>query len=247
MDTTRLICWMYSGSLRSLMHMDTTLLSPLSTALPTRGHIADDASAADTPTTQTAGISPSIHDEAVLDATQKVMGEAAFKLYVEAEIPVLFGVARSLTRNASDAEDLVQETLIRAYRAIDRFDGRYPRAWLLTILRNANINNARKKRPELMWDPDLTMEKTADTEIGDGDVSDLVVRDQFDADIETALDELSPKYRAAVEQVDILGLPYAEAAVVLGVPIGTLMSRLHRARKNLRSALESSGRHSAGT
>ena len=71
----------------------------------------------------------------------------AFERYVLPELDVLLRVARSLTHNAADAEDLVQETLIRAHRSIDRFDGRHPRAWLLTILRNANVNRARRRRP----------------------------------------------------------------------------------------------------
>ena len=76
----------------------------------------------------------------------------AFRLHVEPEIEVLLRVARTLTRSGADAEDLVQETLVRAYRAIDRFDGRHPRAWLLTILRNTNANMHRRRRPGLVDD-----------------------------------------------------------------------------------------------
>lgn len=70
-----------------------------------------------------------------------------FEKYVVPEIPVLYRVGFTLTRQHDDAEDLVQETLIRAYRAIDRFDGAYPRAWLLTILRHTHLN--RLRRPAL--------------------------------------------------------------------------------------------------
>ena len=70
----------------------------------------------------------------------------AFRLFVEPEIPVLLRVARSLTGGSADAEDLVQETLIKAYGALDNFDGANPRAWLLTILRNAAHNVWRKKK-----------------------------------------------------------------------------------------------------
>ena len=80
--------------------------------------------------------------------------EAAFARHVLPEIDVLYRVALSLTHNAADAEDVVQETLMRAYRSIERFDGRHARAWLLTILRNANINRSRRRRPGLFADPE---------------------------------------------------------------------------------------------
>lgn len=79
-----------------------------------------------------------------------------FADYVLPEVDTLYRAALSLTRNHADAEDLVQDTLLRAYRSIDRFDGRHPRAWLLTILRNAHINRQRRPRPELLHDPDVT-------------------------------------------------------------------------------------------
>jgi RNA polymerase sigma factor (sigma-70 family) len=81
----------------------------------------------------------------------------AFERYVLPETEVLLRVALSLTRRPADAEDLVQDTLIRAYRSIDRFDGAHPRAWLLTIMRNAHINNHRRRRPELLRDPEVTL------------------------------------------------------------------------------------------
>lgn len=69
--------------------------------------------------------------------------QEAFARYVLPEIDVLYRVARSITRHDADAEDLVQDTMLRAFRSIDRFDGRHPRAWLLTIMRNAQINRVR--------------------------------------------------------------------------------------------------------
>jgi DNA-directed RNA polymerase specialized sigma24 family protein len=74
----------------------------------------------------------------------------AFERYVLPELEVLARVARSVTRNGHDAEDLVQETLLSAYRAIERFDGEHPRAWLLTIMRNAEAKRHRKRRPFLL-------------------------------------------------------------------------------------------------
>ena len=89
--------------------------------------------------------------------------EMAFRQYVLPEIDVMYRVAMSLTRNKADAEDLVQDSLVRAYKAVDRFDGRYPRAWLLTILRNTQINRTRRRRPELLNDPDTDMERLSST------------------------------------------------------------------------------------
>src|ERR687892_24312 len=78
----------------------------------------------------------------------------AFTRWVLPEVDVLYRVARSLTGQAADAEDLVQDTLVRAYRAIGTFDGRHPRAWLLTILRNTARNRSREARPRLFGDHD---------------------------------------------------------------------------------------------
>lgn len=168
--------------------------------------------------------------------------EVAFRQYVLPELDVLYRVGRSLTRSHADTEDLVQETIIRAYKAIDRFDGRHPRAWLLTILRNAQINRTRRRRPELLHDPDVEMERLASTSIGDEDDPEHQVVDPvFDARVRAALDALPDRFRQPVELVDIGGLSYQEAAAQLDVPVGTVMSRLHRARKRLRDQLDKAG------
>ena len=165
--------------------------------------------------------------------------QALFELHVVPEIELLLRVARSLTRNDADAEDLVQDTLVRAYRAIDRFDGRHPRAWLLTILRNTHINRNRRRRPELLRDPDSASHGLA--QVASTDRTDAKIEAGFDAEIEQALAELGDPFRKVVELVDIDGLSYVEAAEVLGIPPGTVMSRLHRARKRIRRRLETAG------
>jgi len=168
--------------------------------------------------------------------------EASFELYVVPEIEVLLRVARSLTRHRADAEDLVQDTLIRAYKAIDRFDGRHPRAWLLTILRNTHINRNRRRRPELMRDPDVEIERAVRSPaMDDPSRPDHLIDLEFDAAVESALLSLSTTFGEVVELVDLNGLSYAEAAEVLGVPVGTVMSRLHRGRKKIREHLRRSG------
>ncbi len=170
------------------------------------------------------------------NATQR----AKFDEHVVPQLDILYRTARSLTRSSSDAEDLVQETLLRAYRAIDRFDGRYPRAWLLTIMRNANINRARKKTPDLLDDPERTFERSmrfADTTTPEDDVVDPI----FDEVVQDAYDRLPDNFRNVVELVDLNGLAYAEAAEILDVPVGTVMSRLHRARKRIRDEITERG------
>ena len=169
-------------------------------------------------------------------------GDAAFERYVLPEVEVMLRVARSLTRNRADAEDLVQDSLIRAYKAIERFDGRHPRAWLLTILRNTHINRNRRRRPELLRDPDLQLERLAQSpESDEATRPDRFVDLQFDADVEAALAGLSEPFADVIELVDIDGLSYAEAAETLGIPVGTVMSRLHRARKKIREQLRRTG------
>jgi RNA polymerase sigma-70 factor, ECF subfamily len=163
----------------------------------------------------------------------------AFERYVLPEIELMLRVATSLTRDPVEAEDLVQDTLVRAYRAIDRFDGRYPRAWLLTILRNTHINRNRKRRPELLDDPDRTNDRGL--EAASPERVDDFVDNSFDAEIVHALDSLDAPFRSVIELVDIDGLTYAEAAEVLEVPVGTVMSRLHRARGRIRDRLARTG------
>lgn len=174
--------------------------------------------------------------------TQAQAREDALRRYVLPELDVLYGVAMRLTGNPHDAEDMVQETLLRAYRSIDRFDGRHPRAWLLTILRNANINRARKRTPDLMHDEDRTL-ATIPARGADGrdGPAELVVERIPDAAVVDALRRLSIDHRAVVVLVDIDGLSYREAAEVLDVPVGTVMSRLHRARHKIRTRLERAG------
>ncbi len=166
--------------------------------------------------------------------------QARFNEFVVPQLDILYRTARSLTRSPSDAEDLVQETLLRAFRAIERFDGRYPKAWLLTIMRNANINRARKKTPDLLDDPELIFERST-RHANTVTPEDNVVAPIFDAAVQEAFDRLSDDFRNVVELVDLNGLSYAEAAELLDVPVGTVMSRLHRARKRIREDINEHG------
>lgn len=167
--------------------------------------------------------------------------QAAFREYVVPELDVMLRVARRLTRDANEAEDLVQDALVRAFRAIDRFDGRYPRAWLLTILRNTHVNRLRKRRPDLLEDELVQRLPARGADGREDGTSEQALQGSFDPLVKDALRNLSANHRAVIALVDLDGLTYQEAAQVLEVPVGTVMSRLHRARHKVRAELEAHG------
>jgi RNA polymerase sigma-70 factor, ECF subfamily len=164
--------------------------------------------------------------------------DEAFARFVVPEIPGLLRMANILTRNSHDAEDLVQDTLVRAYRAIGRFDGGHPRAWLFTILRRTHINRNRAHRLDVVDDA------LAAESIPERLESNPSLRSEqlaFRRAVSQAMTRLTPTMRQVVELVDVDSLTYAEAAAHLGVPIGTVMSRLHRGRRRMREELIASG------
>ncbi|MEO6414041.1 MAG: sigma-70 family RNA polymerase sigma factor [Pedococcus sp.] len=162
----------------------------------------------------------------------------AFREYVEPELEVLLRVAHSLTGNTADAEDLTQETLIRAYKAVSRFDGRHPRAWLLTIQRRTHLNMHRRQRPDTVADWDaLRNTRPAFGAKEHPSAEDEVVDRALHHSLTQALADLEPRFRQTLWLVDVDDLSYADAAAVLGVPVGTVMSRLSRARDRVRRHL----------
>jgi RNA polymerase sigma-70 factor (ECF subfamily) len=157
----------------------------------------------------------------------------------------LYGAALRMTRNPADAEDLLQETMLRAYRAFDRFEpGTNLKAWLFRILTNAYINTYRKRQREPLkvsadelGDFDLYQQlKDHDSDFGQSAESQ-VLDGLLDSDIVEALDELPEQFRLAVILSDLEGFSYAELAEIMDVPMGTVMSRLHRGRKALQKRL----------
>ncbi len=166
--------------------------------------------------------------------------QAAFREHVLPELEVMLRVARRLTGDANEAEDLVQDALVRAFRALDRFDGRYPRAWLLTILRNTHYNRRRKRTPDLLEDEVAQQLPGRGADARDG-TAEAALGKGFDPLVREALSKLSLKHRQVIGLIDLDGLTYQEAADILGVPAGTVMSRLHRARAKVRDHLESQG------
>ena len=149
-----------------------------------------------------------------------------FRQRVEAAIPALRRYARALTRNAETADDIVQDTLVRALRSEHLFHGGDVRAWLYTILTNLNRNRLRT----LSRRPVLTPIKDSDAATGGPESGSR--------DIARALNELAEESRAALLLVVLEGLTYREVAEVQGVPIGTVMSRLARARMQIKSYLD---------
>jgi RNA polymerase sigma-70 factor (ECF subfamily) len=158
----------------------------------------------------------------------------------------LYGAALRLTRNPSDAEDLVQETYLRAYRGFGGFEeGTNLRAWLYRILTNTFINNyrAKKRRPdesELDEVEDLYLyRKLGGLEAASvGRSAEDELMDWFtDAEVKEAVEALPEQFRLAVLLADVEGFSYKEIAEILDVPIGTVMSRLHRGRKALQRRL----------
>lgn len=150
-----------------------------------------------------------------------------FRTSVEAAIPALRRYARALTRNADIADDLVQDTLVRALRSEHLFHGGEIRSWLYTILTNLNRNRLRSlaRRPAL-------------SPIDDNDAPDMTGPEAGGRDIERALATLVEDQRTALLLVVLEGLSYREIAEIQGVPIGTVMSRLARARAQIKSFLD---------
>lgn len=172
----------------------------------------------------------------VVDAT--ATRQDAFVRYVEPEIAVMLRVAQTLTGSWADSEDLVQDTMIRAYRAIDRFDGAHPRAWLLTILRRVHLSSHRRQRPDLLAEPStLDQHRPAFGARSAPSAEDAVTDLVPDEALQRALDSLDVRFRTVLLLVDVDQLTYAEAAEVLGIPTGTVMSRLSRARQRVRAQL----------
>lgn len=152
---------------------------------------------------------------------------AGFRQNIEAAIPALRRYARALTRDAELADDLVQDTLVRALRSEHLFHGGDVRSWLYTILTNLNRNRLRSlaRRPTLLV-------------IDEGDAADQAGPEAGARDIERALATLVDDQRTALLLVVLEGLSYREVAEVQGVPIGTVMSRLARARAQIKNYLD---------
>jgi RNA polymerase sigma-70 factor, ECF subfamily len=161
-------------------------------------------------------------------------------------MPGLYSAALRMTRNRADAEDLVQETYLKAYRAFDTFsEGTNLRAWLYRILTNTYINSYRaaQRRPETTDVEDVEDLYLYKRLAGSGgsepalSAEDEALERFTDDDVKAALEALPETFRMAVLLADVEGFSYKEIAEITDVPIGTVMSRIHRGRRALQKAL----------
>ena len=170
--------------------------------------------------------------------------QASFAEQAMPYMSALYAAAMRMTRNPADAEDLLQETYLRAYRGFEGFrEGTNLKAWLYRILTNSFINTYRKKQrqPQTVEGPDDIDEWYLFDKLGGRNVelsAETEVLDKIpDEAVKTALESLPENFRLPVLLADVEGFSYKEIAEIMDTPIGTVMSRLHRGRKALQKAL----------
>ncbi|SED90660.1 RNA polymerase, sigma subunit, ECF family [Gordonia malaquae] len=184
-----------------------------------------------------------VAEESERDQTQAELTER-FERDALPLLDQLYGGALRMTRNPADAEDLVQETFVKAFSAFASFrEGTNLKAWMYRILTNTYINSYRKKQRQPAqypteeitdWQLAATAEHTS-TGLRSAEIEALDALP--DQEIKDALAQLPEDFRMAVYYADVEGLPYKEIAEIMDTPIGTVMSRLHRGRRQLRDLL----------
>ena len=174
---------------------------------------------------------PALPDGAAATAD---VDDAAFATEALSYIDSLYGTAMRLTRRPADAEDLVQDTYLKAFRSAAQFErGTNLKAWLFTILHNTFRNMRRHDGRNPIDVDSVAVEQAAGDSARDFSPEQLLTRASIDADLQAALDALPETFRQAVWLRDVEELTYAEIAGVLDVPIGTVMSRISRGRRAL--------------
>jgi len=159
-------------------------------------------------------------------------------------IDSLYNTAYRMARNAEDAEDLVQETYLKAYRYYDKFEeGTNFKAWIFKILKNSFINLYRKKQRVPPQSEFGEIEESFESSVLDGfgdrikSPEDELMANVLDEDVQKSLEKLPDDYRMAVVLADLEGFSYKEIAEILEIPLGTVMSRLYRGRKQMEKSL----------
>lgn len=169
-----------------------------------------------------------------------------FEALVGEHLDGLYGTALRLTRNRAAAEDLVQDTFLKAWRSFRTFqDGTNARAWLYKILMNAYIDSYRRssRQPETVDHEDVgdfylyARAQESDEYRRAGDPEEVLLSKIMDADVKAALEQVPEPFRAAVILADLQDFSYKEIAEILDIPIGTVMSRLYRGRRHLQRLL----------
>jgi RNA polymerase sigma-70 factor (ECF subfamily) len=176
--------------------------------------------------------------------------QAEFEAIALTHFDALYNTALRLTRNPSEAQDLVQETYLKAYRFFDHFEpGTNIKAWLFTILRNTYINTYRKtvrQQPQVDFEQvaPFYVDPSTSSEWTDRGSVEEMLRYVVHDDVKRALDDLPEDYRMVVLLADLEDFSYKDIAAIVGCPVGTVMSRLFRGRRLLRKQLEEFARKS---
>jgi len=168
----------------------------------------------------------------------------AFEAAAMPHLDSLYNTAYRMSRNAEDAEDLVQETFLKGYRSYAQFTpGTNLKAWLFKILKNTFINEYRRRQAAPPKSDFAEIEESFESQLAPGAAGQMknpeeeALANAFDEDVQRALDLLPADYRMAVLLADIEGFSYREIAEILEIPVGTVMSRLYRGRKLLEEAM----------
>lgn len=168
-------------------------------------------------------------------------GTGDFEETILVHLDALHRTALRLTHSRAEAEDVVQETCLRAFRGFHRFDpGTNARAWVFTILRRVFLNRLRRDGREVMESEDTGLDWALEsaTLVPEADnPEERFLQTVLQGDIERALRALPAAFREVVVLVDLEGLSYRETSAVIGCPVGTVMSRLYRGRQLLRRGL----------